>query len=347
MFLRLAFIGLIMTVVVAAGGSAAAAESFYEGKTVKVITPHQPGGGYDTYARLFGRHLGKHIPGKPKVIVINIPGGSGLIGTNYMYNVAKPDGLSFVQLSWDSAQAQYLNYPNIRYDVSKFIWLGLANSGPITVVVRKGSPIQNMEQWLDPKTTPLIFGCTSRNSLTCSIPLAMNDIFGPTSKIVAGYKGTAPVRAALLQKEVDGLTGWSWDSVKSTGMSMIDDGSIKLIAYLGDERHAELEDRKVSYLNDKITKPADIAFMKVLLLPAAMLRPWAALPKTAPDKVAILRKAFENTLKDPAFLADAKRARLDINPKSGEYISNLIANMKKQMTPEVISRARRIVGLEK
>ncbi len=345
MFLRALFIGLIIAMAVA-GGNAGAAESYYEGKTVKVITPHQPGGGYDTYARLFGRHLGKHIPGKPNVIVINIPGGSGLIGTNYLYNVAKPDGLSFVQLSWDSAQAQYLNYPNIRYDVSRFIWLGLANSGPITVVVRKESPIQSMDQWLDTKTKPLIFGCTGRNSLTCSIPLAMNDIFGNVSKIVAGYKGTAPVRAALLQKEVDALTGWSWDSVKATGMSMLEEGSIKIIAYLG-ERHPELEERKVPFLNERVTKPADIAFMKVLLLPAAMLRPWALLPNTPDDKVAIMRKAFEATLKDPDFLADAKRARLEINPKPAEYMVNLIADIKKQMTPEVISRARRIVGLEK
>ena len=89
-----------------------------------------PGGGYDTYSRLFARHLGNHIPGKPKVIVINIPGGSGLIGTNYVYNVTKPDGLTLVQPSWNLAQAQFLNFPGIKYDVNKFIWLGLANAGP-------------------------------------------------------------------------------------------------------------------------------------------------------------------------------------------------------------------------
>ena len=347
MFQRMAWIGLIMALLLACG-TAAAAKSDYEGKTVKIVSVHSPGGGYDTYSRLFARHLGNHIPGKPKVIVINIPGGSGLIGTNYVYNVTKPDGLTVVQPSWNLAQAQFLNFPGIKYDVNKFIWLGLANAGPVTAVVRKGSPIQSMDDWLNPKTKTLIFGCTSRNSPTCSIPLAMNDIFGPkTSKIVSGYKGTAPIRAALLQKEVDALTGWSWDSVKSTGMSMIDEGEAKIIAYIGEERHPELEERKVPYLNPLITKAADIAFMKVLMLPAAMLRPWAVPPGTPKDKVQILQSAFNNVLKDPAFLADANRARLDINPKSGEYLVNLMNDMKKRMTPEITSRARKIIGLDK
>jgi tripartite-type tricarboxylate transporter receptor subunit TctC len=343
----MAWIGLIMAVLLVCGNVAGAA-SFYEKKTVKIVSVHAPGGGYDTYSRLFARHLGKQIPGNPKVIVINIPGGSGLIGTNYVYNVTKPDGLSLVQPSWNLAQAQFLNFPGIKYDINKFIWLGLANSGAVTAVVRKGSPIQSMDDWLNPKTETLIFGCTSRNSPTCSIPLAMNDIFGPkTSKIVSGYKGTAPIRAALLQKEVDALTGWSWDSVKSTGMSMIDDGDIKLMAYIGYERHPELDERKVPFLNERITKPADVAFMNVLLLPVAMLRPWALVPKTPTDKVEILKKAFVATLKDTAFLADAKRTRLDVNPKSGKELEDLVARMKTQMTAEVVSRARRIVGLEK
>ena len=346
MFRRMAWIGLIPAVLLTCGSLAGAA-SFYEKKTVKIVSVHAPGGGYDTYSRLFARHMGKHIPGKPNVIVVNIPGASGLIGTNYVYNVTKPDGLTLIQPSWGVAQAQYLDFPGIKYDVTKMIWLGLANSGPITAVVRKGSPIQTLDQWLDSKTKPLIFGCTSRNSLTCSIPLAMNDIFGKTSEIVAGYVGTARIRAALLQSEVDGLTGWSWDSVKSTGMSMLDDGDAKIMAYIGYNRHQELDDRKVPFLNERITKPADVAFMKVLLLPAAMLRPWAVPPKTPKDRVEILRTAFEATLKDPAFLVDAKKTRLDINPKSGKWLTELIANMKTQMTPEVVSRTRKIIGLDK
>lgn len=324
----------------------AMAKPFYEGKTIKIITVHPPGGGYDTYARLFARHMGKHIPGSPKVIVINMPGASGLIGTNYVYNVLKPDGLSVIQLSWGVAQAQFLNFPGIKYDVNNFIWLGLANTGPITAVVRKDSPIQTMDQWLDPKTKPLIFGCTSLNSPTCNVALAMNGIFGKTSTIVAGYAGTAAVRAAMLQKEVDALTGWTWDSVKSTGMSMIDDGDIKLMAYIGYDRHPELDARNVPFLNERITKPGDIAFMNVLLLPVAMLRPWALAPKTPGDKVTILGEAFNATLKDTGFLADAKRVRLDINPKSGKELVDLIASMKLQMTPDVIRRARKAVGLK-
>jgi tripartite-type tricarboxylate transporter receptor subunit TctC len=225
--------------------------------------------------------------------------------------------------------------------------VGLVNAGPITVVVRKGSPTKTMDEWLDPKTRPLIFGCTSINSLTCAIPLAMNELFGPTSKIVAGYQGTAPIRAALVKQEVDALTGWSWDSVKATGMSMINSGEAEIMAYLGEERNSELDELKVPFLNERIKKPEDVAFMRVLLLPAAMLRPWAVPPNTPKAHVATLRKAFQKTLKDPEFLMDAKRVRLDINPRSGQYLADLMIDMKTQMTPEVLSRARKIVGLEK
>lgn len=324
----------------------AASQDSYEGKTVKIIAAAPPGGGFDAYARLFARHMGKHLPGNPKTIVVNIPGGSGVIAANYMYNIAKPDGATIAHASWGIAQMDYLGATGVQYDVNKFKWLGLANTSPITAAIRSGSPIQTEKQWLDPKTPPLIFGCTTRSSLTCSLPLALNEIFGPISKVVPGYQGTAPVRAGLLQGEVDGLTGWSWDSVKATGKGMLDEGAIKLIAYIGERPNKELDDLKVPYLTPKITKPEDKAFMKILLMPAAMLRPWLAPPNTSKEKVALLRKAFNETVKDPKFLKDAKRSRIEVNPESGEWLAAFIKSMKGELTPEVRNRARKIIGLE-
>jgi len=324
----------------------AASKNSYEGKTVKIIAAAPPGGGFDAYARLFARHMGKHLPGNPKTIVVNIPGGSGVIAANYMYNIAKPDGATIAHASWGIAQMDYLGATGVKYDVNKFNWLGLANVSPITAAIRKDSPIQTAAQWLDPKTKPLIFGCTTRSSLTCSLPLALNQIFGPITKVVPGYQGTAPIRAGLLQGEVDGLTGWSWDSVKATGKGMLDDGSIKLIAYIGEKPNQELDDLKVPYLTPKITKPEDKAFMKILMMPAAMLRPWMAPPGTSKEKVALLRKAFQDTLKDPEFLKDAKRSRIEVNPETGEWLAAFIKNMKADVTPEVRNRARKIIGLQ-
>ncbi len=205
---------------------------FYEGKTIRINVGASPGGGFDTYARLIARHLPKHIPGKPSVIVENMPGGGGLIAANYMFNVSKPDSLTIGHILWTIPQMEFLGIPAVKYRSLDFEWLALANSSVITVAIRADAPAQSVEEWLNPKTPKLIFGCVSRGTLTCSLPLALNSIFGPISTIVPGYGGTAPIRAALMRKEVDALTGWTWDSVKATGLPMIEAGDIKLLAYI-------------------------------------------------------------------------------------------------------------------
>jgi tripartite-type tricarboxylate transporter receptor subunit TctC len=174
----------------------------------------------------------------------------------------------------------------------------------------------------------------------------MNDIFGPISKIVPGFGGTALMRAAVLRNEVHALTGWTWDSVKATGLSMIEAGDLKLLAYVGEKRNPELDARKVTYLNDFIKKPKDRAFLKILMMPATTVRPWTTTPGTPKDRVKILRQAFAATLKDPAFLKEAKRLKVDIAPKSAEWLIELFRQTKAELKPEVIKRARKVVGLE-
>lgn len=322
-----------------------AQESFYEGKTVRLIAGGPPGGGYDAYARIFARHMGRYIPGNPNIIVQNMPGGGGLFAHNYLYNVARPDGLTFAQATWTIAQAEFLGFPGVEYDVTKFAWLGLATASIVTGAIRSDAPIQTIDQWLDPKTPPLIWGCTGKSSLTCSLPQALNDVFGPISKIVRGYGGTAPVRQAMLQKEVDGLTGWGWDSVKATGMPMIEAGEIKLLFYIAAEPYAELEERKVPNLMKRVKNANDLSFLEVLLAPATMNRPLAAPPGTPADKVTILRSAFDKTVKDPEFLGDAKRLKIQIDPRNGEWLAEFIGNMKKQITPEIKARAEQVLGI--
>ena len=292
------------------------------------------------------RHLPKHIPGKPSVIVENMPGASGLITANYMFNVAKPNGLTIAHINYTIPQREFLRLPAIRYRSLDFEWLGLANSSVITIAIRADAPVQSIEEWLKPNTPKLIFGCNTRASLTCSVALAMNDIFGPISKIVPGYSGTALVRAAMLRKEVDALTGWTWDSVKATGLPMIEAGEIKLLAYIGERRHPELEERKVPFLNEFVKKADDQAFLKILMMPAIMVRPWTTVPGTPKDRVAILRKAFSETLKDPALLKEAKRLKVDIAPKSAEWLVEIIRKTKAELRPEVITRARKVLGVE-
>jgi tripartite-type tricarboxylate transporter receptor subunit TctC len=331
----------------AAGGTTDVfSAEFYKGKTLRVNVGSSPGGGYDTYARLIARHLPRHIPGNPNTIVENMPGAGGLIAANYLFNVAKPNGLTIGHINWSVPQMEFLGTPAVRYRSLEFEWLGLANSSVITVVIGKDAPIQTVEEWINPKTPKLIFGCNSRTDLTCATALALNDIFGPISKVVPGFGGTSLMRAAVLRKETDALTGWTWDSVKATGLHLIDKGDFKILAYIGDRRYPDLEKRKATFLNPFVKKAEDKAFLKVLTMPSTMVRPWTTVPGTSKSRVKILRTAFVNTLKDPVFLKDAKRLKVEIAPKSAKWLTQFIRKTKAELKPEVIKRARKALGLE-
>ena len=337
---------LVLIILFTAGSSVGLAASFYQGKTIRINVGSPPGGGYDTYARLLARHLPKHIPGKPKVLVENMPGASGLISANFFYNVAKRDGLTISHINYSVPQMEFLGNPAAKYKSMEFEWLGLANSSVITVAIGKHSAVQTVKAWLDPKTPPLVFACNSRIGLTCSTAAALNDIFGPISKVVPGYAGTATMRAAIMREEADALTGWTWDSVKATGLPQIEKGDLKLLAYLGDERNAELDERGATYINELVKKPEDQAFLKVLTMPAATVRPWATTPGTPKDRVKILRDGFAAALKDPALLKEAKKLKIEIAPKSGEWLADYLRKTKAELKEDVIKRARNVVGLK-
>ena len=149
-----------------------------------------------------------------------------------------------------------------------------------------------------------------------------------------------------MREEVDALTGWTWDSVKATGLPMIEAGDIKLLAYIGEERHPELDERKVPFLNEYVREAEDKAFLKLLTMPATMVRPWATVPGTPKDRVKILRKGLADIMKDPAFHKDAKRLKVDIAPKSAEWLEGFIRKTKTDLKPDVVERARRVLGLK-
>lgn len=341
--------GLFVAVCAALGlalAPAAAQESFYQGKTVRVIVTTTPGGGFDFYARLFARHLPRYIPGRPRMIVQNMPGGGGIVGVNYVFNIAKPDGLTISHLQWDAPQKEFLGAPGVKYRSMEFEWLGLANSSVITVAVRPDAPVQTIQEWLDPKTPKLIFGCTAVGSLPCDMVLAVNDIFGPISDITTGYLSLTVVRTALFRKEVDALTGWTWDSVKAVGLDLVEKGDLKLLTYIGQSRHPELDSRKVPYLNDHVKRSQDRALLDILAMPATMVRPWAAPPGTPKDRVEILRKAFLDVTKDPEFIQEAEKLRAEISPKSGQWVEEFLRKSKESLSADVRNRARKILGIE-
>lgn len=315
--------------------------SFYQGKTLRLVSVYRPGGANDTQARLLARHIGRHIPGNPRILVLNRPGSGGVRGTSYVYNETKPDGLTIVQTVGHAAQSQFLNAgidPSSAFDMTKFNWLGVTKGGgPVVVAVHRESPIQDLRTWLYSSKRPLIIGCTWPGGINCRISQAIKNVFGKT-EIVAGFRTRAQLLNALRRRDVDAIV-WT-DSERARYRSMIADGDAKVIAYVHTGRHPGLEN--VPLLNDYVSTSTDLALLNLFTLPTTMRHAWAAPPNTPQDRVEVLRSAFEATLRDPAFLAEAALMGTAVNPTDAEWLSDFTAKIKRQMTQEVITRGREI-----
>lgn len=189
---------LMVACALATTSTYALAEPFYKGKTVRILVPYSPGGGFDTNARVVARHLPKHIPGEPSMIVQNMPGGGGLVALNYFYSVAKPNGLMLAHLPHLTAFFEVSDVPQVKYKSEEFKWLGSTNSTVGPVVIRHDAPVKDLKELLDPKTPPLIIGASGETGTLSLGPRIVNEIFSrQVFKVVTGYRGTAPIRMAM------------------------------------------------------------------------------------------------------------------------------------------------------
>jgi tripartite-type tricarboxylate transporter receptor subunit TctC len=318
----------------------AQAQPFYEGKTITIITSTGAGGGYDVTARLVARHMPRYIPGNPTMIVQNMPGGGNVIATNYLYTVAPKDGTVIATLHNAMPLHQVLDGNGVRYDVSKFNWLGSTGSENEVVFTWHTTGVTTFEE---AKKKEVILGGTGAGSGIVIIPIAMNNLLGTKFKIVMGYKSSEDLNLAIQRGEVE-ARAFSMASVKGQRSDWVKDKKINFIAQAGNHRAHEIPDVPLLTELAKNNEHRDI--LRLISSPPGLGRPFAAPPDIPADRLAILRKAFQETLTDKAFLDEAEKLKIEIDPVSAEEITQIIRDVVNA-SPAVVAKAKELMGENK
>jgi len=316
-----------------------AQDNFYAGKTIRFVVGFPAGGGYDLYTRTIGRHIGKHIPGNPTILVDNMAGAGSMIAANYTFKVAKPDGLTVGHFIGGLFLQQILGKPGIEFDAAQFEYLGVPGQDNFAIGVSKASGITDVDKWLASKQI-IKFGGVASGSGSDDIPNVLKAAIGLPLQLVSGYKGTADVRLAFNSGEVAGLSN-SWESTKSTWRKELDSGDLVLVLQATLKPHPELPKIPMA-LNYAKTEEAKKLISTVARVHGPSVRPYALPPKTPKDRVQIMRKAFMDTMKDPEFLAEAKKANLDINPEDGPTLESNVKEILK-LEPALVTKLKDIL----
>ncbi len=316
-----------------------AQEPFYKGKTIRIIVGFSAGGGYDTYARLIARHLGKYIPGNPTVVVENMAGAGSLISANHIYKVAKPDGLTIGHFIGGMFLQQLLGKPGVEFDARKFEYIGVPAQDDFMIALSKASGITSLDKWMATKT-PVKLGGVSSGSGTDDIPNIFKATLALPVQVVAGYKGTADIRLAFNSGEVQGVSN-SWQSFKATWRKELEAGDAIIVLQATLKAHPELPNVPVAFDFAK-TDEARKLIQVVVQVHGPTVRPFALSPGTAKERVQILRRAYMETMRDSEFLAEAKKARLEINPLDGAELERGI-NEIFNLEPALVAKLKEIL----
>jgi tripartite-type tricarboxylate transporter receptor subunit TctC len=327
---------LLASAMVAGADRAASQEEFYKGKTVEVLVGFAPGGGYDTYARALAQFMGKHLPGQPTVIVKNMPGAGSVTLVNYLLNIAPKDGTAFGTFDQSLIVAPLFGGEVAKVDASKLSWVGSIAKGNTLCVTWHTSPVKTWDDLLKNHT---VFGGTGREDVRYTQAAMIRNLFGADLKIVIGYKGSSDLRIAMERGEIDATCGDSWTSLKGTAADWLRDKKINLLVQFALETHPEI--REVPLLIDKARTDEDKAALKLLFGAQVAGRPYAAPPGLPPERLQVLRAAFDATMKDPEFLAFTDRVKLEVDPVTGQEIESAVRETY-QTRPEVIARAKAI-----
>jgi tripartite-type tricarboxylate transporter receptor subunit TctC len=311
-------------------------ENFYTGRTLTVAIGYSVGGGYDLYARVLSRFLGKHIPGQPTVVPQNMPGAGGLRVTNYLYSVAPKDG-SVIGTFSRSIPTLPLLSPPAAFDGTKFTWLGSMSSDTSLCLTGRKSPVKT---WHDMLTTPLVMGGQASGTDSDIYARLYKNVLGARIKLVSGYPGTNDITLAMERGEVDGICGLSWGTIKIAHPDWMRDRSVNFLLQAGLKKDAELPD--VPLALDLIDDREKKQILYLHFAPQGMGRPFAAPPNIPAERKAALLKAFDDTMKDPALLAEAAREKMDISPMKGEEIDELLREL--YATPvDVVAKAAKAI----
>ncbi|MEO1092672.1 MAG: tripartite tricarboxylate transporter substrate-binding protein [Pseudomonadota bacterium] len=315
------------------GAATENAEAFYRDRTLTLFVGHSPGGGYDAYARAVGRHIGKHIPGEPDIVVKNMPGAGSVRLGNYLAEVAEADGSVFATLSRDAAMAPLLSPEGIRFDAQQFGWLGSVTDAVSTCIVAAQTGITD---WSTYRTEGIAVGATGYNASSGRMALILENVFDADFEIVTGYPGSADYMLALDRGEIDSVC-MTWASILVNRPDWVPSGAVNVIVQLGLRPAPDLPD--VPTVLDLAETDEQRALLQVLLAPQQMGRPFMTPPGVPAERLEVLRSAFDATMADPAFQADLERAGMAFAPMTGAEVEALIAEVHAE-PPATIEAAK-------
>jgi tripartite-type tricarboxylate transporter receptor subunit TctC len=318
-----------------------AVADFYHGRTVTLLVGYSVGGGYDNYARVLARHLGNHIPGNPSVLPQNMPGAGSLRALNYLYNAAPKDGSAIGTFGRGLVMEPLIGSSPTQFDARKLLWLG---SGSDEISLCGTWHSSRIKSWNDMQTVPFTVGGEGSGSDPDIFAAMMKNVFGVKLRIVSGYPGSAEVALAVERGEVDGRCGWSLSSLRQMRPDWLPTRQFKPIVQLNLTKSPELPD--VPAITELATSETQRQILKLVLSRQSMARPFAAPPGLPADRAAALRQAFDRTMADPEFIAEARAAGLEVNPVSGVEIERLVGELY-QTPPDVVAKAKAAVAPER
>ena len=309
---------------------------FYKGKQVTIMVGFTPGGSSSLYAQGVARHMGRFLPGNPSFIVQHVPGAGGLVLANNLYNTVPRDGTAFGITGRTAPIEPLLGNANAKFDGRKFNWLGTANVETTTCLAWHTSPVKTLQ---DAMRRELVVGGTGADATEVVFPKAVNKLVGTRFKIVVGYQSSAEMNLAMERGELAGNCGLGWTIVKLRKPDWLKNNKISILFQMGLRKHPDLA--AVPLISDFARTPEDRQVFEFLFAPQDMGRPFFAPPGVAPERVQALREAFERTLKDAQFLAEADRMGLEVQHGGGEAIDSLLERL--YATPRnVIERVKEI-----
>ena len=321
----------------------AAAQSdadFFRGKNINMGIPSDAGGGYDTYVRLLGRHYGRHLPGNPNMVSQNVPGGGGLIQANRLFNTEPKDGTAIGLVRASVLYEGVFGNPQAKFDGRKFAWLGNLNADRDTCIFWHTTGVNSPKDFYGKE---VLVGATGVGAMSYSFPTVYNDVLGTKLKIIMGYKGTADRVLAMERNEIQGACGLTTGTFRATLEQPYKEGKLKLAMIAGMSRDPNFPD--APNILDEAKTPEQRQALEFLFAQMEIGRAMAAPPGTPQGRVDILRKGFDETVKDPEFLADAAKLKLDISPISAAETASVVEKFYAT-PPAVVQKVRSALGSE-
>ncbi len=313
-------------------------EDFYRGRTLTLLISYSVGGGYDLYARLLAHYLGRHIPGNPNVVPQNMPGAGGLRAANYLFSAAPKDGSMIGTFSRSIPTMPLVTPQDAHFDGRKFSWIGSMSSDTSLCLTGAKSKVKTFHDML---TMPVVMGGQFAAADSDIYAHLYKNIFGAKIKLVSGYPGTNDITLAMERGEVDGICGLSWGTLKVAHPDWMKNKSVNLLVQAALKKDPELPN--VPLALDLIDDPQKKQILYITFAPQQIGRPFAAPPGIPADRHAALSKAFDDTMKDPALLAEAAKEKMDIAPMTGGEVGELLDKLYA-IPPDVIAKASKAIA---